>query len=91
MLTARRIVRIARGMREDAAFSLVVNKAAEEGDAERVQEFLGVPLIAVVPVDEGVRSAERAGVALLDHAPDSAAIRAIELLADALDAGSIER
>ncbi|HTN24076.1 MAG TPA: P-loop NTPase [Solirubrobacteraceae bacterium] len=91
MLTARRIIKIAGGMREDATFSLVVNKAAEDGDAERVREFLGVPLIAVVPVDDRVRSAERAGVALLDHAPQSAAIRAIELLADALDVGSIER
>jgi CO dehydrogenase maturation factor len=91
MLTARRIVKIATAMREDATFSLVVNKAVADGDAERVQEFLGVPLIAVVPADEGVRSAERAGVALLDHAPESAAVRAIELLADALDAGSIER
>jgi CO dehydrogenase maturation factor len=91
MLTARRIVGIARGMREHAEFSLVVNKAAAGGDAERVQEFLGVPLIAVIPVDEGVRSAERAGVALLDHAPESAAVHAIALLADALDAGSIER
>jgi nitrogenase subunit NifH len=78
-------------MREHAEFSLVVNKAAAGDDAERVQEFLGVPLIAVIPVDEGVRSAERAGVALLDHAPESAAVHAIELLADALDAGSIER
>jgi CO dehydrogenase maturation factor len=91
MLTARRIVRIASGMREGATFSLVVNKVDADGDAERVQEFLGVPLIAVVPVDEGVRSAERAGVALLDHAPDSAAVRAIERLADALDVGNIER
>jgi len=91
MLTARRIIRIARGMREDAQFSLVVNKATADGDAERVQEFLGIDLIAVVPADEGVRTAERAGVALLDHAPDSPAVHAIELLADALDAASIVR
>ena len=91
MLTARRIVKVAKGMREDADFSLVVNKAAADDDVRRVEEFLGVPLIAIVPVDEGVRSAERAGVALLDHAPDSAAVHAIELLADSLDAANIER
>ncbi|MGI9098685.1 MAG: P-loop NTPase [Solirubrobacteraceae bacterium] len=91
MLTARRITRIAKGMREDAQLSLVVNKADDDEEVERVQEFLGVPLIAVVPVDEGVRCAERAGAALLDHAPDSPAVQAIELLADALCAGSIER
>jgi CO dehydrogenase maturation factor len=91
MLTARRITRIARGMRDDAEFSLVLNKATGADDAERIQEFLGIGLIAVVPVDEGVRSAERAGAALLDHAPDSDAVRAIERLADALYAGNIER
>jgi CO dehydrogenase maturation factor len=91
MLTARRIARIARGMRPDAEFSLVVNKVGADDDVERVQEFLGVPLIATVPSDEGVRSAERAGVALLDHAPDSAAVRAIERLAATLDATNIER
>jgi len=91
MLTARRITRVAASMREGAQFSLVVNKAAQAGDAERVQEFLGLAAIAVVPVDDDVRSAERAGVALLDHAPDSAAVRAIELLAHALDAGTIEQ
>lgn len=85
MMTARRIVRIARSMREDADFSLVVNKAVAGEDAERVREFLRVDLAAVVPADEDVRTAERAGAALLDHAPDSPAVRAIERLADALD------
>ena len=91
MMTARRIARIARGMKPGAEFSLVVNKVAAAGDVERVQEFLGVPLIAAVPVDEGVRSAERAGAPLLDHAPDSAAVHAIEGLAAALDAANIDR
>ncbi len=91
MLTARRIIRIARQQREDAQFSLVVNKVAAAGDADRVEEFLGVPLLGTVPVDEDVRAAERAGVALLDLAPGAAAVRAIERLADALDVSSIER
>jgi len=91
MLTARRVARITKAMRDDVTLSLVVNKAEGEADAVRAQEFLDVPLIAIVPVDEGVRRAERAGIAPLDGAPDSPAIRAIEGLADALDAGSIER
>ena len=53
-------------------------------------DFLGVPLVAIVPVDENVKRAERDGVALLDIAPDSPAVHAIERLADALDASSIE-
>lgn len=91
MLTARRIVRIAGTMRDDREFSLVVNKVTADTDADRVQEFLGVPLLGTVPADDAVRAAERAGVALLDTAPDSPAARAIERLAAQLDAGSIER
>jgi CO dehydrogenase nickel-insertion accessory protein CooC1 len=91
MLTARRIVRIAGTMRDDRRFSLVVNKVTDDADADRVQEFLGVPLLGVVPADDAVRAAERAGVALLDSAPDSPAARAIERLAAELDAGNIDR
>lgn len=92
MLTARRIIRIARGMRDGVELSLVVNKVTEAGDPARVQEFLGVPLLGSVPADEGVRAAERAGVALLDLAPDAAAVGAIEQLAEALEsAGANQR
>jgi CO dehydrogenase maturation factor len=91
MLTARRIVRITATMRDDREFSLIVNKVTDDDDVDRVQEFLGVPLLGVVPADDAVRAAERAGVALLDAAPDSPAARAIAGLAEALDAGNIER
>ncbi|MEY2513047.1 MAG: dehydrogenase maturation factor [bacterium] len=95
MLTARRIVMIARRMHDDLRLSLVVNKATCDADADRVRDFLGVPLIAIVPVDEHVKRAERDGVALLDIAPDAPAVRAIERLADRLmhdplDVASIE-
>jgi CO dehydrogenase maturation factor len=90
MLTARRITRIVTTMRDDVELSLVVNKVAGTSDVERVEQFLGVPLLATVPLDDGVRLAERSGVALLDLAPDAPAVHAIERLADALDASSIE-
>lgn len=91
MLTARRIVRIASTMRDDREFSLIVNKAGNDTDGIRVQEFLGVPLLGVVPADDAVRACERAGVALLDAAPDAPATRAIERLAATLDAANIDR
>ncbi len=91
MLTARRIVKIVRQQRDDAEFSLIVNKVTPEADVARAEQFLGVPLLGTVPADEDVRRAERAGVALLDAAPDSAAVAAIERLADALDARNIDR
>lgn len=84
MLTARRITRIARTARPDLDVSLIVNKSSGPRDVERVADFLGMPALAVVPIDEDVRSAELAGVALLDHAPESAAVHAIERLADRL-------
>jgi len=91
MLTARRIVRIVSQQRDDAEFSLIVNKVTPEADVARAEQFLGVPLLGTVPADDDVRRAERAGVALLDVAPDSAAVHAIERLADALDARNIDR
>jgi len=90
MLTARRIARIVNGMREDAEFSLVVNKATAALDGSRVADFLGIPLRAMVPLDDDVRAAEREGVALLDLAPDAEAVHAIERLADALDTVTME-
>lgn len=91
MLTARRLKRIAAGARPAARVSLVVNKAIDPGDARRVSDFLGLPALQVVPVDEDVRAAERHGVAVLDSAPSCAAVRAIERLADRLEASSASR
>jgi len=89
MLTARRIMRIAKGSRSDVELSLIVNKCAGPQEAERVAGFLDLPALAAVPLDEQVRSAEREGEALLDHAPESAAVHAIEGLADRLDTGRV--
>lgn len=88
MLTARRIVHIARA-RRDVEPLLVVNKVRGADDAARVEGELGVPAVAAIPVDEGVRSAERAGAALLDHAPGSPAVEAIGRLAERLDGGTV--
>ena len=88
MLTARRIIRIA-GARRDVEPLLVVNKVRDADDAARVERELGIPVAAAIPVDEGVRSAERAGAALLDHAPQSPAVRAIEVLVQRLCAATV--
>ena len=92
MLTARRIMKIVRGMREDAELLLVVNKATSDADAERVA---GVPRR---PADRDrarrrerqARRARRGGAA--GHRaglPGRARDRALG--ATALDASSIER
>ena len=88
MLTARRIARIA-GTPRSPAMSLVVNKADGRGDVERVEAFLGLSALTVVPLDDAVAEAERAGRAPIDAAPDGPAVAAIEQLADTVGSGSL--
>lgn len=89
MLTSRRIARLVGASRPEARVSLVVNKSTGPQDEELVAGVLALPVLQAVPVDEGIRSAELAGVALLDHAPESAAVRAIERLAVDLERSTV--
>ncbi len=86
---AEHFVLVVERARPGTQVSLVVNKSTGRQDEELVSGVLGLPVLQAVPVDEGVRGAELAGVALLDHAPDSAAVRAIERLADGLERSSV--
>ncbi len=89
-LTARRIARIAR-QRQTADVLVVANKVASGEDLQRVAERIDEPLFGSVPADAAVREADIAGVALLDHSPDSAAVRAIEDLVTRLEERSVDR
>ena len=86
VLAARRVARVA-GPRRASLVTVVVNKVADPDDARRVSERLEAPVFATVPLDPELAAAERAGVAPLDHAPGSPAVRAIEALADRLARG----
>ena len=88
VLTARRIVRIAQARRPVEAL-LVVNKVRHAQDASRVAREVGLPAYARIPADEEVREAERAGVALLDHAPGGAAVAALERLVGRLSRATV--
>ena len=83
MLTARRLVRLGRG-RPGMTVLVVANKVADDEDRRRLAEGLGAPVVATIPFDEDVRAAERRGEAVIDHAPASAAVVAIEALVAAL-------
>jgi MinD-like ATPase involved in chromosome partitioning or flagellar assembly len=50
---------------------------------------VGLPAVAAIPADEDVRAAERAGIAVLDHAPDGAAVAALERLAGRLATATV--
>jgi len=89
LVTARRIVRIAKS--RDREVALVVNKCAAPDDPERVEAYVGLPVLGAIPLDEAVRTAERHGVAVLDAAPRAPAVRAIERLAERLGASSLGR
>lgn len=90
ILTARRIVRVLRTKIAKADSSAVVlgiaNKVTDDSDPERIATRLGVDVAAVLPLDLAIVSAERAGEAPLDHAPDSPSVRAIVALAEQLAA-----
>jgi len=88
VLTARRIARIARA-RRPVEVVLAVNKVTEPGDVTRVEDHLGLTAHAAIPLDDAVRSAERLGVALLDHGPGSSAVQAVDALAARLRAGTL--
>lgn len=81
-LTARRVARIARS-RGGVEARFVANKIEGSSDARRVEDMIGEPLLGVIPMDGAVGESDRLGVALIDHARQSAAVRAIErLIAD---------
>jgi CO dehydrogenase maturation factor len=87
-LTARRIIRIARA-RGSVDALVVANKVSGRRELRRLERLVGEPVVFAIPVDEAVEAAERLGVALLDHAPASPAVRAIERLVDGLTAATV--
>jgi Flp pilus assembly CpaE family ATPase len=68
----------------EARVVTVASKVKSAGDSERLQQMLGEPVSASVPADEAVAACDREGLALIDHAPESPAARAIEGLVDGL-------
>lgn len=67
----------------------VANKLRSDRDAEMIRNYaarLGVDLIGMIPYDEAAQEADRRNRALVDHDPNSSAVRAISEIADALRA-----
>lgn len=82
-VTARRLAR--RAAESDAPqLVAVANKVTEPGDVERIAEESGLEVIGAIPHDEAVLRADRAGEALVDHAPDAPATVAIGSVAERL-------
>ena len=84
--TGRRMIGLARQLRP-GRLALLANKVRDEQELEAVHELsasTGLELGGVVPYDERLLTAERAGVAPLDFDPDGAAVMAIDELAGRL-------
>lgn len=66
----------------------VANKVRTPSDEAAIREYCerhGIEVLAVVPFDPRVTEADTAGVAVLDHAPESAAVGAATALAQTLE------
>lgn len=82
--TGRRMAVLAKDLGLERV-ALVANKIRDERDLSAVAEFAAandLDIAGVIPFDDELAVAERAGVAPLDHAPDSPAMTAIGELAE---------
>jgi CO dehydrogenase maturation factor len=82
--TGRRMAVLAKDLGIERV-ALVANKIRDERDLAAVEEFAranALEIAGVIPFDEAMPGAERAGIAPLDHAPDAAAVTAIGELAE---------
>ena len=87
--TGRRMAVLARDLGLDRV-ALVANKIRDERDLEAVREFAAaheLDIAGVIPFDDQMSAAERAGIAPLDYAPDTRAIAAIGKLAEQVGRG----
>ena len=83
-MTGRRCARIARGpLGADVIF--VASKVRDAEERRRVERLLGEPVDLEIPADPAVREAESRRVAVLDAAPDSPVVQAVQELADMIE------
>lgn len=82
--TARRYAHLGRELGIPSV-RIVANKVRNESDEAAIREFCdmhNLELAALVPDDESLGGAERAGVAPVDHDPGAPAVKAIGALLD---------
>ena len=83
-MTGRRVARLARGpLGADVIF--VASKITAADERRRVERLLGEPVDFEIPADPAVIEAERSRVAVIDAAPDSPVVRAVQRLADTIE------
>jgi CO dehydrogenase maturation factor len=76
MLAGLRTARVASHL-PDVVITPVASKIRSPEELRRIEGFLNVGMAGAIPWDPAVAEAERRGVALVDHAPDSRAVNAV--------------
>ena len=88
-MSGRRVARLARGpLGADVIF--VASKISSPDERRRVERLLGERVDFEVPADPAVTDAERRHVAVIDAAPSSPVVRAVERLADTIEQRTVE-
>lgn len=85
LLSARRLARL-QLIDDPPRVLAVANKVRDDGDVERVQERTGLEVIGAVPLDEAMLEADRQGRAVIEQAPDSPVVKAIDSIVERLRA-----
>jgi CO dehydrogenase maturation factor len=84
--TAGRIARLAPDLSIPSVLA-VGNKLRTDQDRAAIAEYCrlhAIEIAALIPFDEQVGAADSTGASLMDHSPDSSAVREITHLADRL-------
>ena len=84
--TAARMAPLARGLGIQRVYAVAI-KLRNERDEVAVRDYCAkhdLELVARVPFDEAIVEADRAGVALIDYAPDAPAVTEIRTFAHRL-------
>ena len=88
-MSGRRVAKIARGpLGADVIF--VASKVADAQQRRRVERLLGERVECEIPDDQAVRDAERRRVAVIDAAPQSAVVDAVQGLADIIEQRGVQ-
>lgn len=85
LLSARRLARLT--LIEDAPRVVAIaNKVRDDDDLERIAERTGLEVVGAVPLDEAMAEADRRGRPVVDDAPESPAVKAIDSIVERLRA-----
>lgn len=85
LLSARRLSRL-QLIDDPPRVVAVANKVRDDGDVERVAERSGLEVIGAVPLDEAMVEADRRGRPVIEDAPGSPSVQAIDSIVERLRA-----